>query len=252
MQTDHAQKMTEISFEDTLTSIREDGVFPVPQTGLDQHKTIRLHQARNPRYLARYDEEQVAREIQNGADVVVCIYDWQVVVASGKPSTLDRPAKSCGCSPDSNCPCMSIMTAQSPKGGFTDDLENHQSAARCAQDSPLPPVGPDLHDLAGSNHRWSDRGETRPPDSGAKPGLDQLRLTLKICQDCGKYRAQTRLLPVIFGGEEHILDTFIINPDEEASAAWLHDVAQDRMVPCTKNQHRFAMANVLSRLDTYT
>ena len=181
MQTDHAQKMTEISFEDTLTSIREDGVFPVPQTGLDQHKTIRLHQARNPRYLARYDEEQVAREIQNGADVVVCIYDRQVVVASGKPSTLDRPAKSCGCSPDSNCPCMSIMTAQSPKGGFTDDLENHQSAARCAQDSPLPPVGPDLHDLAGRQGRnpaARQRGQTRPrpaqTDPEDMPGLRQI------------------------------------------------------------------------------
>ena len=72
MQIDQPKEITEISFENVLTSIREGEVFPMPQTGLDGYETVRLHQARNPRYLARYNEKQVIREIKNGADVVVC------------------------------------------------------------------------------------------------------------------------------------------------------------------------------------
>lgn len=90
-----------------------------------------------------------------------------------------------------------------------------------------------------------------PPDIMANQGPDRLSRTLEVCREFGKFRATTTLLSVDFGAEDQELYTFIIYPDEETSAAWLHDPAQDRMAPCTEDQHWFATANIMSRLHAY-
>ncbi len=59
------------------------------------------------------------------------------------------------------------------------------------------------------------------------------------------------LLPVYYGGPEELLDTIIFDFSQERSAAWLHDISTNTMVPCTNDQHWFAFQKIMDRLDAY-
>ena len=246
------QVVTEISFEDCLVSIRETGIYPMPQRGSDGYYAIRRYQALKPTYLPVYQEKQVTKAIQDGADIVVCTRDRQIIISPGTPFTLDRPVMSCGCNPKGKCHCMRIMMGIFSDEQITQDLSDHHNATHCSGESPTTTDEQDLYQLTERNHEWWD-GEETPPmvETVIEYGPHQISKTLEVCRNCKKLRATTSLVPMDFVSKRTVLDAVIMDTEKETIAAWLHNQTENRMVPCTEDQYSFATSKIEERLDNY-
>ena len=184
-------------------------------------------------------------------DAVICLEQREIIIHPDIRRIPDRLVSFCGCNPSRPCGCLHIVMATSPGEGFTQDLTPHRSAAACGPDSPHQDGDEDLYALTDRNHRWWDGEDTPRPDITADPGPDRLERTLETCLDCGSVRATTILLPTTPTTPEIIIDAIVMDPRTETPAAWLHDSANDRMLPCTQEQHMFALRHTPEREQQY-
>ncbi len=185
MKIEQSQAITETTFEEALAAIRADQIYPQSQRGLDGYLSVRLYRAENARYLARYDEQQVLRDLHNGTDIVVCTQDREIILNPRTPSTTDRPVKFCGCDPDGDCCCLNIITARSTENGFTLNLSDHRWAALCHADSHSQDDQEDqqdLHHVAAQSHNWTKGDDEPPQEMVGKPGAGRLYRGTEACR----------------------------------------------------------------------
>ena len=236
--------ITDITFEDSIASLKGTGMLPMPQHGADGHYSIRRYQVKNPAYITRVTQTEVDQAFNDGADIVVCISDRQVFVAPSTPYTLDRSIRFCGCAVDSpQCHCMHILHCATPDAGFTDNLINHVRLSKCVDQNADDES--DLYTAMVNNHDWWD-GEDYPAFDIAATSLnDRTTKILDTCRRCGKFRATTHLLPFGYGRPTTTMDSAVMDMEDEHEpfAAWLHDAATGQMVPCTYEQYFFATKN---------
>ena len=201
--------------------------------------------------MPEYDMDAVENALNEGADLVICLPQREIFRHPDVPAVPDRPVAFCGCDPHGNCGCFYILKAACPQGGFTQGLTVHRRAATCGPDTAMPSEAEDLYALTNRNHRWSDSRDQPRPQITGKPGSDRVERLAEVCPDCKLVRITTKLLPMIFVNREIIMDALITDQQVETIATWLHDATNDRMMPCTTEQHIFAIRHTLDREQEY-
>ena len=245
--------ITDITFEDSIASLKATGMLPMPQRGADGHYSIRRYQVKNPAYITRVTQTEVDQAFNDGADIVVCINDRQVFIAPDTPYTPDRSMRFCRCAEDSpKCHCWDILNFTTPDAGFADNLINHVRLSKCV-DQNVVDDGSDLYTAMVNNHDWWD-GEDSPAHNIAAASLkDRTTKILDTCRRCGKFRATTHLLPFSYSQPTTTMDSAVIDmeAENEPFAAWLHDATTGQMVPCTYEQYFFATKNTHIRAASF-
>ena len=157
----------------------------------------------------------------------------------------------CGCDPNGSCACIFILMALAPPEGFTQDLTMHQQMAVCGPGTNLPDANEDLYALADSNHHWWNGSDESGPDVAA-PISRRLEGVVEVCRDCKLLRTTTRIPRMMRVMRDTILDVGIGNPTTMDVAAWLHDQANDRLLPCSPAQYEFATRHTLDCEEEYS
>ncbi len=243
--------VAEIGFVETLASIQQFGIHPVPQRGIDGYYAVRLYEAKNPAYIWELTESEVTRAFKNGADVVVCINERVISIAPGNPYTLDRPARFCGCAPDSTlCACLEILHCVTPDAGFTQDLADHRTLAQCVDQATNDEQ--ELFTAMENNHAWADGKNIPEPETADSSLADRRTRVMEGCRRCEKLRVTTKLLPVNHGTQETVMDVVVMDHQTRTFATWLYDAHDNRLVPCTAEQYYFATQNTETRIDAFS